>query len=256
MISAQHICFGYGKENLLDDICLEIKPGTVAALMGPNGAGKTSLLKLMSGELKSRSGEIRFNQRAIDDWPAIEKAQMMAVLAQDNLLDFNFTVEEVVTLARIPHHSGDKADKKIVQAALALVDASHLAHRIYPLLSGGEKQRVNLARVLAQIWCESALGPRLLMLDEPSASFDLAHQQLLKKIIRQIAADQVTILMVLHDLNLAAQSVDHIFFLDQGRIVADGPPLQVLRKDIIASVFSIEADIIQHPKTGLPVVIP
>ncbi len=256
MISIQHLSFAYSVEKVVNDISLDIEMGSIAALLGPNGSGKSSLLKLLSGELQGQSGEIYFNGNTINSWPAADKAKVMAVLAQENILEFDFTVAEVVALSRIPHNTGNEVDQEIIHAALAAVDASHLAERFYPQLSGGEKQRVQLARVLAQIWQPSELGPRLLILDEPTASIDLAHQQLLKKIIQQYAANQVTVIMVLHDLNLAAQCADKIFFLQQGQIVAQGTPKQVLTKDIVDSVFGIEANIIDHPETGLPVIMP
>ncbi|MBV1878968.1 MAG: heme ABC transporter ATP-binding protein [Pseudomonadales bacterium] len=259
MIEAKNISFGYSwqrdKNVLLDNINLSIEAGSSTALMGPNGAGKSTLLKIFSGQLKAHQGEIIFNNKNLQDWRAIEKAQMMAVLAQENVLEFNFTVTEVVTLGRSPHNSGRIIDQDIVTTALNLVDAGQLAQRYYPHLSGGEKQRVNLARVLAQVWQTTPVGPRLLILDEPSAAFDLAHQQLLNSIIKEIVSHKVTVLMVVHDLNLAARIVDNIVLLNQGTVQATGTPHQVLTEATIAQVFGIKTEVFKHPETGLPTIL-
>ncbi|MCB1703747.1 MAG: heme ABC transporter ATP-binding protein, partial [Halioglobus sp.] len=139
--------------------------------------------------------------------------------------------------------------------ALQAVDGDYLANRFYTQLSGGEKQRVHLARVLAQIWEPSLDGERYLVLDEPTSSFDLAHQQLTLEVVRNLAASGVGVLMVIHDLNLAARCADEMFLMQCGKQVISGTPQQVLQRDIIARVFQVEASIGVHPTSGTPLVI-
>jgi len=161
-------------------------------------------------------------------------------------------------LGRIPHDTGLARDRQIVRAALDKVDAGYLASRPYPQLSGGEKQRVQLARVLAQIWEPPVVGgkdgERVLLLDEPSASFDLAHQQLLREIVLGVAGEGVTVVMVVHDFSLSVSVSDQLVVLCCGRVEATGTPQQVLESTLIERVFGVPVDIIPHPSTGQPLI--
>ena len=158
-------------------------------------------------------------------------------------------------LGRTPHDTGVAHDREIVEAALKSVDGNYLASRIYTQLSGGEKQRVHLARVLAQVWERAPEGERYLVLDEPTSSFDLAHQKLTLEIVRNLAERGVGILMVIHDLNLAARCSDRMLLMQCGRVVISGRPQEVLQREIISRVFQVEATIGVHPQSGTPLVI-
>ena len=158
-------------------------------------------------------------------------------------------------LGRTPHDTGATQDRAIVAEALRAVDGDYLADRVYTQLSGGEKQRVHLARVLAQIWEPSPLGHRYLVLDEPTSSFDLAHQQLTLDIVKSLAIRDVGILIVIHDLNLAARCADQMVLLQCGAIVASGTPEEVLVADTIKKIFQVDAKIGAHPVSGKPLVI-
>ena len=158
-------------------------------------------------------------------------------------------------MGRIPHATGLVKDTEIVDAALSAVGGSYLDKRFYTQMSGGEKQRVQLARVLAQIWEPDASGDRFLILDEPTSSFDLAHQQLTLEIVRGFARQGVGVLMVIHDLNLAAGCADQLVMLSCGKIAAQGSPETVLTTAMIKDVFNVDASIGLHPKTGSPLVI-
>lgn len=241
--------------DLLRDVNLQIAPGTVTAIVGPNGAGKSSLLRVLCGDVPATRGEVRLNGRALADWEAGARARMLAVLPQHAVLDFPFTAREVVSLGRIPHATGAERDEVIVRAALEAVDAAYLDKRFYTQMSGGEKQRVQLARVLAQVWEPVPEGERLLVLDEPTAAFDLAHQQITLDIVRRFAAEGAGVLVVLHDLNLAARCADRLVVLSCGRVAAEGPPAQVLDEALVERVFGLRCVLMPHPLTGVPMVV-
>ncbi|MCP5170661.1 MAG: heme ABC transporter ATP-binding protein [Pseudomonadales bacterium] len=258
MLSASHISLQLGGASLLEDVSLRCEVGTVTSLMGPNGAGKTSLLRVLASEYRDYQGHVELNGRPLNAWQRLDRARTMAVLPQHSTLDFPFQVDEVVMLGRIPHDTGVVRDRQIVRAALEKVDAQYLSGRAYPQLSGGEKQRVQLARVLAQIWeppqIDGKTGGRVLLLDEPSASFDLAHQQLLREIVRGMACEGVTVVMVVHDFNLAASVSDQLMVLCCGRTAATGEPQQVLHSALIEQVFGVPVEVLPHPVTGKPLI--
>ena len=249
---------------LLNNITIDCPRGSVTALMGPNGAGKTTIREVISGEHNSSEGRVEINRQSRKDWKPAEIAQFMAVLPQSSTLEFAFTSEEVVALGRTPHATGTVRDAEIITAALAKVDASYLAQRSFVQLSGGEKQRVQLARVLAQIWdhCEyegeyegDAPTDGILLLDEPSAAFDLAHQLMLIDIVQHISARGVTVVMVMHDLNLAAKCADQMVFMNCGHCTAVGTVTELLTPELIKKVFSVDAEVITHPVQGTPMVV-
>ena len=245
---------------LLNNITIDCPRGSVTALMGPNGAGKTSLLKVISGEHRASQGRVEINRQSRKDWKPAEIAQFMAVLPQSSTLEFAFTSEEVVALGRTPHATGTVRDVEIITAALAKVDASYLAQRSFVQLSGGEKQRVQLARVLAQIWdhCDGdgdTPTDGIVLLDEPSAAFDLAHQLMLIEIVQQISARGVTVVMVMHDLNLAAKCADQMVFMNCGHCTAVGTVTELLTPALLKKVFSVDAEVITHPVQGTPMVV-
>ena len=241
--------------DLLRNISLEVEAGAVTAIVGPNGAGKSSLLKVLTGEVTATRGDVYLNQRELTHWPLLDRAQMLAVLPQHTLLNFPFTADEVVGLGRIPHQTGVTKDNQIIAQALDLVDASYLQKRFYTQMSGGEKQRVQLARMLAQIWQPSDHGEQFLVLDEPTSAFDLSHQQLTLDIVRQLAERGVGVLMVVHDLNLAARCADNLVVFDGGVIAAQGKPKDILSEQLIDKVFGVKSIISQHPVTKRPLVI-
>ena len=241
--------------DLLRAVDLGAEPGTITAIVGPNGAGKSSLLRVLCGDLPATSGELQLNGRALSAWPAPTRARMLAVLPQQSSLDFPFTAREVVALGRIPHDTGIAHDREVVQAALEAVDAGYLHKRFYPQMSGGEKQRVQFARVLAQIWEPVPEGDRVLLLDEPTSAFDLSHQQLTLDLMRRLAREGVAVLAVLHDLNLAARCADRMLVLHCGAVAADGPPAQVLDEALLERVFGLRCLLMPHPLTGTPMVV-
>lgn len=239
---------------LVDNVSCSVEAGEVLAIIGPNGAGKSTLLKAIAGDWPY-VGEISIRGQAARQ---VERARQVAVLPQLSLLTFPYRVSEVVNLGRIPHCTGAQRDREIVCAALALMDISFLQDRLYTELSGGEKQRVQLARVLAQIWSadDAPNQSRVLLLDEPTAALDLGHQQDLIKAVTQFAQQGVAVIMVLHDVNLAARHANKILAMICSQTLAYGPPNEVVTTDHMKKLFNINTRIVAHPDTGTPVIIP
>lgn len=254
-LSIRNLGLAINGRSLLDDISLEVAPGEVLGVIGPNGAGKTSLIHAVIGDLALRHGEVRFGNRPLADWPARERACAVALLPQFSTLGFPFTVREVVRLGRGPHGTGRRIDEAIVDEACAATDIAHLRQRPYTHLSGGEKQRVQLARVLTQIWRAEDAPARLLLLDEPVAALDIGHQQLVTQQVRRFADQGVAVVMIQHDISLAARCADRLIALRDGRHIAEGRPADVVTEPILRRLFDTDARVIANPDTGTPVVL-
>ena len=240
--------------NILRGVNVTIDAAQITAIVGPNGAGKSSFIKVLSGEIPPTSGEVTLNDKILSEWNLEDRAKVLSVLPQHSSLNFPFNASEVVALGRIPHRSGQVRDGLIVKEALSLVDASYLERRFFTQMSGGEKQRVQLARVLAQIWEPDGEKNQILVLDEPTSALDLSHQILTLKIVSDMAKRGVGIVMVIHDLNLAARCADNIIVFDKGSIIEKGCPDKVLTRELISAVFGITPQIIKHPITNKPLV--
>ena len=254
MLEANNITFQIGDKKILDNITLKASIGEVLAICGPNGAGKSTLLKVMSGELQPTNGEVKIDQRQITQWDSKELATARASLQQQSLLSFPFSVREVVALGRFPY-ARDENRKEIVSTCLYRVGMLSMSERIYTTLSGGEKQRVHLARVLAQLMGSKAQH-KLLLLDEPTSALDLPHQEKILEIASNYAkSDGYAVIVVLHDLNLASAWADRILFLSNGCHGAEGTPYEVIAPDVIRSIYGLDTHIIHHPDTGRPLVL-
>lgn len=254
-LSLSHLTLKRSNRLILNDITLQLKEGTLNMILGSNGAGKSSLLSAICGELPHQGGVQLFG-RSRSEWEPALLATRLAVLPQSSSLNFDFLCHEVVQLGRLPHRTGIQKDRLIVAECLEQVDAAHLAFRPYPLLSGGEKQRVHLARVLAQLQGDAQnTEPRVLLLDEPTAALDLKHQHQTLQLMHNYARQGHTVLVILHDLNLAARYGDRLIFLHEGRCYADGTPEAVLIPSVLRQVFDIEMSLWRHPQTGVLQVI-
>jgi iron complex transport system ATP-binding protein len=255
-LDAAGLCVRRGGRALLYGLSLHLTAGEVLAVLGANGAGKSTLLRTLSAELSPDRGEVRLNGRALSAWPARELAKRRAVLPQHSPLDFPFTALEVVLMGRIPFGGPTTEDVHRATHALAEVEITQLAERRYTTLSGGERQRVHLARVLVQIWDPlPEREARCLLLDEPTASLDIAHQHGTLALARRWARQDLGVLVVLHDLNLAAQYADRIAILKGGRLLAVGTPDAVLEPDLIAEAFGLPVQILAHPELGCPLIV-
>lgn len=253
MLSALGVSVQRGTSTVLADIDLQLVPGEVLGVLGPNGAGKSTLLGALSGELAVSAGQVTLQGTLLRDWIGPERARCLAVLPQSSSLSFAFQASEVVSLGRLPHATGRERDREIVAAALLAADAQHLACRSYLSLSGGEQQRVHLARVLAQLW-PGAVG-QVLLLDEPTAMLDPSHQHSILKVVQRFAEQGGAVMVILHDLNLAARYCDRLMLLAEGRARLIGTPDCVLRAGPLKAVFGLDVLIQQHPERGHPLVI-
>lgn len=261
MLRADDIGVTLGSAEVLRGPSLAVAPGEVVAVLGPNGAGKSTLLAVLAGTLRPQRGAATLDGRNLRDWPPRALALRRAVLPQHSELAFGFSVLEVVLLGRAPHAGASSRDKDlaVAEACLAEAEVAHLAGRAYTTLSGGERQRVQLARVLAQTgFADAADGGegRYLLLDEPTASLDLAHQHATLRTARRAAMRGLGVLAILHDLNLAALYADRLAVLSGGRLAAEGAPEAVLTEGLVREVFDLPVHIARHPTRGCPQMTP
>jgi iron complex transport system ATP-binding protein len=240
-----------GKQ-VVANIDLALAPGQMLGVLGPNGAGKSTLMAALCGELAPTHGQVLLDDIPLNQWRGPERARRLAVLPQSSTLSFAFKVEEVVAMGRLPHDSGQQRDGEVIQYALAAADGLHLLGRSYLTLSGGERQRVHLARVLAQVWGEEG---QILLLDEPTSALDPLHQHTTLLAVRAFADRGGAVMVILHDLNLAARYCDHLLLLNQGRAHLSGTPQQVLKPEALKSVFGLDVLVQPHPERGHPLVI-
>ena len=276
MLQAHGIAVQRGERQILSDIDLSLPAGQVIGVLGANGAGKSTLLAALAGELSPSTGRITLNGRPLSAWPAAELASCRAVLPQSPSLQFDLPVATVIGMGAYPHarhtrtgaprtDSRDTAqaaiaeDQRILQRVLALADVQDLYERRYRRLSGGEQQRVHLARVLYQLLLarQGHDEYRVLMLDEPTASLDPRHQlHLLSAVHTLVHEENVAALVIVHDLNLAAGCCDRLLLLGQERVAACGTPAQVLTPDTLRQVYGVEATVLPHPnQPGRPLVV-
>lgn len=253
LIRAEKLGFRAGTKSLVADVDLSVRSGEVVALLGPNGAGKSTLLKLLCGQMKPHEGQVLFEDKPLHDWDLRELARRRAVLPQSSTVPFDFTAIEIVLLGRSPH--GDAAAcEAMAREAMEKTECAHLADRTVTTLSGGEMQRVQLARVLVQIDLRAGGAPRCLMLDEPISNLDPAHQHGALQVARALARDGVGVLVVLHDLNLAAQYADRLVLMKAAHLVADGSPEDVLTEEQIGETFGVRARATRNPLCDAPAV--
>jgi len=257
MLAAVDVSVRAAGHFLLESVTLELNSNELVAIVGPNGAGKSTLLKVLCGDLTPDSGGVTLEGKPLNAWRSLEGAKKRAVLPQESSLAFPFTAFEVALMGRSPHVRGAETvnDYAVAEAALQEANVSHLSERDYPTLSGGEKQRVQLARILAQVWEVPTSGYRYLLLDEPTSSLDLAHQHQVLTVAKRLTSEGVGILAVLHDLNLAAQYADRLALLCKGRVFAVGTPENVLKAETLCAAFQTPVVVMQHPCLDCPLVV-
>lgn len=258
--------------HLVENVSLAFKPGELTLILGANGAGKSTLLNALAGSqvrhpALQQQGRVTLDNQDLAQFPAKELARRRAVMPQQVQLDFPFKVHEVIAMGRSPYGM-DSLSQRITDQAMALLEVDHLQHRDYPSLSGGEQQRVQLARVLAQIWphgdkprpqSDHEAGHtkrhRVLLLDECTSALDPAHQHQVLDIIKQFTTPDIISCAVLHDLPLAARYGDRVILMKQGRVIADGTPRQVLTADNLAATYDLRTRILQHQEVDHPIIV-
>lgn len=246
-LQCKNLCFSYNKKPLLKDINLTFKKGEFVGLIGANGAGKSTLLQLLLGLFKGNNGQVLLNEIDIHSQKRREIAKQLAFVPQSNELPYAFTVLQLVAMGRTPYlgpfELEKEADKKAIAEALQKTDISHLQHRLVNTLSGGEKQRVIIARALAQ-------QASTILLDEPTASLDICHQLTTLKLIKSLCQSGKLAITAIHDLNLAALFCDRLILIggknSEKRIIAEGKPEHVLSADNLQKYFFIKSDIIKN----------
>jgi iron complex transport system ATP-binding protein len=253
MVSVEDIVAGYDGRPVLRDVRFDVASGEFLGLIGPNGCGKTTLLRVISGALPTMAGRVVVEGSDVREIGRRKLARIMACLLQDLSLDLAFTVREIVLMGRSPHlpriGGETKRDFEVARHAMHLCDVSHLADRPITEMSGGERQRVLIAMCLAQ-------EPRVLLLDEPTSHLDIGHQlsvlDLMAKLNRQTG---VTVVAVLHDLNLAAEYCQRLLVLNEGRVAALGTPAEVLTAEMVSTVYGTTVLVERNPLSGKPHVV-
>lgn len=236
---------------LLQAVDFALAPGEVAVIVGANGAGKSSLLRTLAAEITPSAGTVTLDGRAAVEITLGERARKLAVLPQNSGLDFPFTVCEVIEMGRIPHATGKAPNRRMVAQVMERLKLTPLRGRIYTTLSGGEKQRVQIARVLCQLW--DGMDGAYFLFDEPTAPLDLAYQLAFLDIARELAAQNAGVLLVMHDINLATRCGDTIVIMNGGRIVAAGNPTEVVTAANIRTAFDVDVAILRTD-AGVPIV--
>ena len=249
-IHLEKVSLGYGSKTILTDVSLEARPGEMLGIIGPNGSGKSTLIRGMTRLITPSSGQIFIDGQSITSIKHSELARLVAVVPQNAALPPLFTASEVVLLGRTPHlglfrYEGVK-DLAIVEKAMQVTRTAHLAERKIGELSGGEKQRLVIARTLAQ-------EPKIILLDEPTANLDINYQLETLDLIRHLCLEQkLIVIAALHDLNLAVQYCDHLVILNQGKIYSQGAPETIVNRQTIKDVYGADVYVFPHPVNKLP----
>lgn len=255
MLVAQKISYSHRKFSILDEVDISVNNGELLVIVGPNGAGKSTLLSVLANEALKQEDGIYFKQKQFREWDARELAHNKAKFSQQNNPDIPLLVEDIVLMGRYPYFKSNpgNTDRESVGRAMKEMDISHLKQRSYNSLSGGEKQRVHLSRVLAQL--DNPVKNKLIFLDEPLNNLDVKHQYNIMETIKNFTLAGNAAVMVLHDLNLTAQYSDNILLLKQGKVVAHGKPAVVFKENLITETYNFPCKICPNPITKNPMVL-
>jgi iron complex transport system ATP-binding protein len=253
-LQTESLTLAYDQAAIIKSLSLKLPDNCVTSLVGPNGCGKSTLLRGLARLLKPKGGSIYLDGRSITSLPARELARQLGILPQSPVAPEGITVRELAAQGRYPHQrwfeQWSEEDERMTHWALELTRMTSLSAHPVDALSGGQRQRAWIAMTLAQ-------NTQVILLDEPTTFLDIAHQIEVLNLLKQLnRSEGRTIVMVLHDLNLAARYADHVIAVSAGRVVASGSPQEVITVEIVRSVFNVEADIVPDPRTGVPLCIP
>jgi iron complex transport system ATP-binding protein len=248
-LTLRHVNYQAGERRILRDISLQVTGGELVAVVGRNGAGKSTLLHVSAGLLPVSRGDVRLDGQPLGRMTRKAVARRVALLPQQTRIDFGFQVHDIVCMGRYAHRgrfrSASPRDEAVVQHAMAVTGTTALAQRLVTEISGGERQLILLAQALAQ-------EPRFLLLDEPTANLDIAHQAHVLQLLQRLARDGMGVVAVIHDLSMAVRCFPRLILLDDGMVVGDGPALEVLNVDTIERVFRVRARFYQDQERGAP----
>lgn len=244
---------------LLNSIDLSLSSGEILSILGANGAGKSSLLSCIGlGSNLDYSGKIKIQNKDIKDLPGRKKAKLLSLLPQQSSLNFPLRVRDVVMLGRYPHATSTSINLSIIDSLLKRLNLTKLASRNYMTLSGGEKQRVQIARVLAQLLVSKDMSPypnSILLLDEPLSALDLPYQSIFMNFAKELCEKGLSLIAIFHDINIAANYSDRCFFMKNGKLISDGKTEEVITSKNIFDTYGVQVDVIEHPKTTRPHII-
>ena len=249
-IKAKSIFWEVDNKRIIEDISLEISLGEVVSIIGPNGAGKSSFLNVLSGDIKPTSGSVSFDETNLKDISIQERSFMRSVMSQSQQIVYDFSVKEIIEMGwldrGIASYSGNF--KEAVMKVASECSVHNLLEQKFNTLSGGEQRRVHFARTLIQLWRPSnSHDPRYMFLDEPTANLDILHEQNLMKLVRSKAMEGIGILLILHDLNLAAKYSDKLVIFKNGSLIKSGSPEEVLQSKVLTEVYGLDMEVAKDP---------
>ncbi|QHV96465.1 heme ABC transporter ATP-binding protein [Spirosoma endbachense] len=258
MLRAENLSFQIGSQYLVRDISLTVRPGEFTMVLGPNGAGKSTLLKLLTGTETPQQGKVWYGSQLLESIPLATLARQKAVLSQLLSLPFDLSVIELVMMGRYPYFDLNPTshDKQIADECLASTGMKSFKNRAFASLSGGEKQKIHLARVLAQLYRNpDDQSTKYLFLDEPISALDIHFQHQILRLVKELAMQNMVVFVIVHDLNLAFQYADRVVLMYDGCIFRAGSPKDVLTEDAIQTVFQLKPYFLAHPELGSQIAV-
>ncbi len=255
MLKIKSLYYTINKKKIINNISLSVSKNDITTIVGPNGSGKSTLIKLISNEINLHAGEIIFLNKSILKWNINEIAKYRSVLPQSNHLSFPFTVSDVIKMGRFPYIENKNKSQKICNKLVEVFDIENNINQNYTTLSGGEKQRVQLARVIGQIWSDNDVYEnKLLLLDEPTSYLDIKHQHALFNFLNILNKKGLTIIMVLHDLNHAISYSNKIILMRRGEVVDFGPTDKIINEKNLTKVFNIKLNLVKTNDSNRPII--
>ena len=249
-VDIKNLSWEVDSKKILDDISLSISSGEIITILGPNGAGKSSFLKIISGDLKCTEGQIYFDQSNLNDISIQDRSFIRSVMSQSQDVVYDFSTREIIEMGWLDRGISNYSEdfKKAIDQISEECSVKNLLEQSFNTLSGGEKRRVHFARTLIQLWRPSGSDdPRYMFLDEPTANLDILHEQKMMKLIQKKRDEGLGILLILHDLNLAAKYSDQIALFDNGKLIDKGLPKTVLTEDTLSAVYGLKMNVEKNP---------